>query len=169
MTESKVSSTKEQKTPQLPPRILSLALHSSLQGASPGCFSSLPFQGNKWTSWTACDICMTAARAPEQSEQPKSKEFARSKKQFVTKPSEDPHLAGVTTSIIIKSVTTGKPCHFHCRLFLLISSSGIIPLLLGADLSLYVLQRTSPNSKEWEVLAEIISRVVSVKAKRQGK
>lgn len=50
---------------------------------------------------------MTRARASEQSEQPKSKEFARSKKQFVTKFSEDPHLAGVTTSII-KSVTTGN-------------------------------------------------------------
>lgn len=91
---------------------------------------------------------MTAERALEQFEQPKSKEFARSKKQFVTKPSEDPHLAGVTTSIIVKSVTTSKPCHFHSRLFLLISSSDIIPLLLGADLSLYVLQRKSPNSKE---------------------
>lgn len=91
---------------------------------------------------------MTAARASEQFEQPKSKEFARSKTQLVTKPSEDPHLAGVTTSIIIKSVTTSKPCHFHSRLFLLISSSEIIPLLLGADLSLYVLQRKSPNSRE---------------------
>lgn len=84
---------------------------------------------------------MTAARALEQFEQPKSKEFARGKKQLVTKPSKDPHLAGVTTSIIIKSAMTSKPCHFHSRIFLLISSSEIIPLLLGADLSLYVLQR----------------------------
>lgn len=51
---------------------------------------------------------MTGARASEQSEQPKSKEFARSKKQFVTKSSEDPHLAGVTASIIIKSVTASN-------------------------------------------------------------
>lgn len=84
---------------------------------------------------------MTAARALEQFEQPKSKEFARGKTQLVAKPSEDPHLAGVTTSIIIKSAMTSKPCHFHSRIFLLISSSEIIPLLLGADLSLYVLQR----------------------------
>lgn len=32
---------------------------ASLQGASQGCFSPpLPFQQNKWTGWTACDICM---------------------------------------------------------------------------------------------------------------
>lgn len=96
---------------------------------------------------------MTAARAAEQREQPKTEEFARSKKQFVTKPSEDPHLAGVTARIIIKSVMTSKPCHFHSRLFLLISSSEIIPLLLGADLSLYVLQRRAqiPGNERFEL------------------
>lgn len=127
------------------------------------------FQKNKWTSWTACDICMTGARASEQFEQPKPEEFARSKKQFVTKPSEDPHLAAVATSIIIKPVMTSKPCHFHSRFFLLISSLEIIPLLLGADLSLHVLQRKSPNAREWEVWAEITSWVASVKAKRERK
>lgn len=112
---------------------------------------------------------MTGARASEQFEQPKPEEFARSKKQFVTKSSEDPHLAAVIPSIVIQSVMTSKPCHSHRRLSLLISSLKIIPLLLGADLSLYVLQRKSPNAREGEVGAEIISWLASVKAKIQGK
>jgi len=38
-----------------------------------------------------------------------------------------------------ESVLTSKPCDFHSRLFLVIFSLEIIPLLLGADLSLEAL------------------------------
>lgn len=45
----------------------------SLRGANQGCSPPPPFQQNKWTSRTACDICMTGDRSSELSEQMKSK------------------------------------------------------------------------------------------------
>lgn len=46
---------------------------ASLRGANQGCSPPLPFQQNKWTSRTACDICITGDRSSELSERMKSK------------------------------------------------------------------------------------------------
>lgn len=56
---AKYNKQKNRKLRSSRPRNLWLVLHS----VPPGCksrlfFPPLPFQQNKWTGWTACDICM---------------------------------------------------------------------------------------------------------------